>query len=61
LKGIREDPRYFRGGSASTLIHRILYAMSRVADRHQSHQLRDGHLLPEFWPDFKAKLPRCKH
>jgi hypothetical protein len=99
-----EDPRYFRKGPASPVIHRIAYAMSRVAitrrdsgkdafnfsgivgmglgielsnayyppksvngeemgERVATSLIASalGNLLPEFWPDFKAKLPHYRH
>ena len=99
-----EDPRYFRKGPGSPVVHRILYAMSRVViTRRDSGKdafnfsgilgmgmgiaLSNayyppasingpemgsrvgtslissalGNLLPEFWPDFKAKLARYRH
>jgi len=99
-----EDPRYFRKGPGSPVIHRIFYAMSRVVITRRDSG-RDafnfsgvlgmgmgialsnayyppasingpemgsrvgtsllssalGNLLPEFWPDFKAKLARYRH
>jgi len=99
-----EDPRYFRKGPGSPVVHRIFYAMSRVViTRRDSGKdafnfsgilgmgmgiaLSNayyppasingpemgsrvgtslissalGNLLPEFWPDFKAKLARYRH
>lgn len=99
-----EDPRYFRKGPGSPVVHRIFYAMSRVViTRRDSGQdsfnfsgilgmgmgiaLSNayyppssingaemgsrvgtslissalGNLLPEFWPDVKAKLARYRH
>ena len=99
-----EDPRFFRKGPASPIIHRIVYAVSRVvitrrdsgknafnfsgivgmgmgiglsnayyppksvsAGEMESRVATSlvssalGNLLPEFWPDFKRKLPRYKH
>lgn len=101
---LHEDPRYFRMGPGSTVLHRIAYAMSRVAiTRRDSgkdgfnfsgvlgmelgialsnayYPARSvnggetayrtftsltasalGNLLPEFWPDIKARLARYKH
>jgi len=99
-----EDPRYFRKGPASPVIHRIAYAMSRVVitrrdsgkdafnfsgivgmglgiglsnayypaksvnggemgERVVTSLIASalGNLLPEFWPDFKARLPHYRH
>jgi hypothetical protein len=99
-----EDPRYFRKGPGSTVIHRIAYAVSRaVITRRDSGKdsfnfsgvvgmelgigLSNayyppksvnggemayrtftslassalGNLLPEFWPDIKARFARYKH
>ena len=99
-----EDPRYFRKGRASPVIHRIAYAMSRVVVTRRDSGKRAfnfsgvvgmglgiglsnayyppksvngeelgervatsliasalGNLLPEFWPDFKARLPHYRH
>ena len=99
-----EDPRYFRKGPGSTVLHRMAYAVSRaVITRRDSGKdgfnfsgavgmelgiaLSNayyppksvnggemayrtvtslaasalGNLLPEFWPDIKAKLARYKH
>jgi hypothetical protein len=96
-----EDPRYFRKGPASTVVHRMAYAVSRaVVTRRDSgresfnfsgilgmemgialsnsyYPSRSvnggemayrtgssfaatalGNLLPEFWPDIKARLNR---
>ena len=99
-----EDPRYFRKGPGSPVVHRIFYAMSRVLITRRDSG-RDsfnfsgilgmgmgiglsnvyyppqsingtemcsrvltslassalGNLLPEFWPDFKAKLAHYRH
>jgi hypothetical protein len=99
-----EDPRYFRRGPGSTVLHRIGYAVSRaVITRRDSGKdgfnfsgivgmemgiaLSNayyppksvngeemayrtftsltasalGNLLPEFWPDVKARFARHKH
>jgi hypothetical protein len=99
-----EDPRYFRRGPGSPVLHRVVYAMSRVVitRRDSGKQAFNfsgilgmgmgialsnayyppasvsaaemgsrvgtslissalGNLLPEFWPDFKAKLARYRH
>lgn len=101
---LHEDPRYFRKGPGSSVLHRIGYAMSRVvvtrldsgrdsfnfsgiAGMEMGIALSNayyppksvnggemayrtftsltasalGNLLPEFWPDIKAKLARSKH
>jgi len=99
-----EDPRYFRKGPASPVMHRIAYAMSRVVITRRDSG-RDsfnfsgvlgmgmgiglsnayyppasisgaemgsrvltslassalGNLLPEFWPDVRAKLAHYRH
>jgi len=99
-----EDPRYFREGPRKPVLHRIAYALSRVAITRRDSG-RDGvafsgilgtglgialsnayyppasvsgaemkarlitsfgsgalgNLLPEFWPDIKAKLARYRH
>jgi hypothetical protein len=98
-----EDPRYFRKGPSSPVLHRVAYAVSRVAIARRDSG-RDafnfsgvigmclgiglsnayypaksvngeemgsrvitslasaalGNLLPEFWPDVKAKLARYR-
>ena len=99
-----EDPRYFRKGPGSTVLHRIAYAVSRaVITRRDSGKdsfnfsgivgmelgialsnayypaksvngeemayrtftsltaTALGNLLPEFWPDIRARLARRKH
>jgi hypothetical protein len=99
-----EDPRYFRKGPGSPVVHRIFYAMSRVVITRRDSGKDSfnfsgilgmgmgiglsnayyppasvnaaemgsrvgtslissalGNLLPEFWPDFKAKLARYRH
>jgi hypothetical protein len=99
----REDPRYFRRGPGSTVIRRIVYAVSRaaitrrdsgknafnfsgivgmemgialsnayyppksvngeeVAERTFTSFTASalGNLLPEFWPDVRARLNRLK-
>jgi hypothetical protein len=103
-----EDPRYFRMGPRSSVLHRIAYAVSRVAITRRDSgpdSGKDGfnfsgvvgmelgialsnayyppksvnggemayrtftsltasalgNLLPEFWPDIKARLARYKH
>jgi hypothetical protein len=99
-----EDPRYFREGPGSTVLHRMAYSLSRaVVTRRDSGKdgfnfsgvvgmelgialsnayypaksvnggemayrtlsslaaTALGNLLPEFWPDIKAKLARYKH
>lgn len=99
-----EDPRYFRKGPETTVLHRIEYAISRaVITRRDSGKdsfnfsgivgmemgialsnayyppksvnggemayrtvssltaTALGNLLPEFWPDVKAKLARYRH
>jgi hypothetical protein len=101
---LREDPRYFRMGPAHTVLHRIGYALSRVAitrkdsgkdgfsysgiggmalgialsnayypprsvsgGEMESRVVTSltaaalGNLLPEFWPDVKAKFERFRH
>jgi hypothetical protein len=98
-----EDPRYFRKGPGSSILHRTAYALSRAAiTRRDSgkdsfnfcgimgmelgialssayyppksvngREVAErtftsftatalGNLLPEFWPDIKAKLARYK-
>jgi hypothetical protein len=99
----REDPRYFRRGPGSTVLHRIAYAVSRaVITRRDSGKdgfnfsgivgmelgialssayypaksvngeelayrtftsftaSALGNLLPEFWPDIKARLDKAR-
>jgi hypothetical protein len=99
-----EDPRYFRRGPASPVLHRVVYAVSRaVITRRDSGKdgfnfsgivgmgmgiglsnvyyppksvsrvemesrlatslaaAALGNLLPEFWPDIKAKLAHYRH
>ena len=101
---LHEDPRYFRAGPAFRVLHRAVYAMSRVLITRKDSgkdgfntsgllgmglgiglsnayyppssvntaEMRSrvltsmtaaalGNLLPEFWPDVKAKLDRLKH
>lgn len=99
-----EDPRYFRKGPSSPVVHRIVYALSRVVITRRdsgkdafnfsgilgmgmgiglsnayyppasvtygemgSRVLTSlassalGNLLPEFWPDVRAKLAHYRH